>query len=211
MPRLIIIGAGGHARVVADVALAIGYTDIAFLDDKFPALASVLDFPVIGRLADLPGSTRANDAVFVGIGDNARRLTAMAEVALAGRNLVMLAHPSSVVSRFAEIGAGTIVMPLAVVNVGTIVGQGVILNTACSVDHDCVLADGVHVSPGANISGGVSIGSGTWIGTGASVREYVTIGAHAMIGGGAFVGAGVPDGARVGGVPARPLGAPRQG
>lgn len=90
-------------------------------------------------------------------------------------------------------------------NAGACIGRGAILNTGCSVDHDCILGMTVHVSPGARLAGGVIIGEGSWIGIGASVKQLVRIGSRVIVGAGAVVLADVPDGITVVGVPARPI------
>jgi acetyltransferase-like isoleucine patch superfamily enzyme len=165
---LLIIGAGGHGRVVADTAEQTGYSNIVFHDDRWPEMATNLCWPVVGR--DKPQSPGASD-VFVAIGNNAARL-AMINMLIAE---------------------------------GFAVPTWVIVNTAASVDHDCIVGDGVHISPGAHIAGGVHIGNESWIGIGANVREAIRIGAGVMVGAGAAVVSHVKDDSTVMGVPARPV------
>jgi sugar O-acyltransferase (sialic acid O-acetyltransferase NeuD family) len=115
----------------------------------------------------------------------------------------VLRHPSTTVSNHVEIGSGTLIVAGSVVNASASIGCGVILNTACSVDHDCIISDFVHISPGAHLAGNVSIGARSWIGIGVVVREGVHIGNDVVVAAGAVVLKDVEDGARVGGVPAR--------
>ena len=194
-----IIGAGGHGRVVADIAEALGHTDIRFLDERWPALQRNLAWPVAGSgIADLPPKSR----VFVALGDCRKRLLILKQLHEAGFDAVRLVHPTAHVSRHAQLGAGSVVMPMAAVNAGAGLGTGVIVNTGATVDHDCHIGDGVHISPGAHLAGGVSVGNESWIGIGAVVREGIRIGANVMVGAGAAVVSHVPDGACVLGVPA---------
>ncbi len=198
MKELIILGAGGHGKVVADIALMVGYDDIRFLDDDHPTRSHIGSWPIIGKLnnpmeKDLPK--------FVAIGNNLVRQ--QLSRTLESQNLVSIIHPRAVVSSRAKIGAGVVAVAGVVVNCDTDVGDGVILNTACSVDHDCKVADFSHISPGANLAGGVSIGPRTWVGIGSAVREGIKIGADCIIGAGSAVVKNVPDGETWLGVPAK--------
>lgn len=195
MRALRIIGAGGHGRVLADIAEGMGYEDIAFLDAGFPDLARSGAWNVIGAPADLEEGLCA-----LGIGDNQTRMALLDSVSC---DLATLIHPSAVISPHAQIGAGSVICAGAVVGPFARIGRGCILNTSASVDHDCTLEDGVHLSPGARLGGGVSIGARTWIGIGAAVREYKTIGADVMVAAGAAVVSDIEEGARFGGVPAK--------
>jgi sugar O-acyltransferase (sialic acid O-acetyltransferase NeuD family) len=197
---LFIIRAGGHGRVVADVAELLGYTDIRFLDDAWPAKTSTLDWPVVG--CDLPAPDQ-NLEVFVGNGVNGERLSEVNALLAKGYILPTLIHPKAYVSSRARIGAGSMVAAMAVVGVGATLGQAVIINTGATVDHDCVLGDGVHVSPGGHLAGTVHVGDESWIGIGAAVREGIRIGARVMVGAGAVVVSDIADGLKVMGNPAR--------
>lgn len=198
--RLLILGAGGHGGVVADVAEACGYDEIIFVDERWPALTHKFIWPVVS--ATLPEKLE-DWHVAVAIGQNSNRLTQVRHFLARGTTLPTLVHPAATVSKHASLGHGTLVAAHAVVGVGARVGHGVIVNTAATVDHDCHVADGVHISPGAHLAGTVTVGECTWIGIGAVVREGLAIGAQAMVGAGAAVVAPVPDGAQVLGIPAR--------
>ena len=203
--RLLILGAGGHGMVVADIARSMGYEQICFLDDRWPGLSHVLKWPVVGKFKDLSGLLQSSDQVFAAVGDNTARLALHRSLATQGLNIPVLKHPSSVVSEEAQIGPGSVAMALVAVNASAVVGEAVILNTGCSVDHDNFIEDGVHISPGVHLAGGVSVGSCSWVGIGSSIREGITIGQDCMIGAGSVVVRDVPAASRIAGNPARPL------
>ena len=197
MNRLIIIGASGHGKVVADIAELNGYSDIVFLDDD----ASIKDcagYPVVGKSTEAPEGD-----VFVAIGNVSHRKRLMAFYA--DRTQPMLIHPSAVIAKDAEIGKGTAVMAGAVINPGTVIGKGVIVNTSSSVDHDCVVEDLVHVSVGAHLSGTVTVGEGTWVGVGAVVSNNINICSNCMIGAGAVVIKDILEPGTYVGVPAKKM------
>lgn len=195
MTKLFIIGASGHGKVVADTAEACGFTDIAFLDDVWPEKTMNAHWPVVG----LPAQERS--PLFCAVGNNQTRARLFDELCL--NDSPVLIHPHASISRFAEIGAGSLVVAGSVVTADASIGLGVILNTGCRVDHDCQIGDFVHLSPGACLAGGVCVGARSWIGIGAVVREGIRIGRDVMVAAGAAVIDDVEDGARVGGVPAR--------
>ena len=175
--RLVIIGASGHGKVIADIAVKCGYKDILFLDDN-ENVKECAGFPVIGKVSD---AVTMEDDKIVAIGNAEIREKIQSQLS----NLVTLIHPSAVVSRRVEIGKGTVVMAGAVINSDVIIGKGCIINTGASVDHDCILEDFVHVSVGAHVAGTVAIGRKTWIGAGATISNNVSICGHCMIGAGA--------------------------
>lgn len=179
MNRLVIIGASGHGKVIADIAVKCGYKDIVFLDDN-ENVKECAGFPVIGKVSD---AVTMEDEKIIAIGNAEIR----EKIQIKLSNLVTLIHPNAVVSRRVEIGEGTVIMAGAVINSDVVIGKGCIINTGASVDHDCKLGDFVHVSVGAHVAGTVSIGSKTWIGAGATVSNNVSICGYCMIGAGAVV------------------------
>lgn len=198
MKSMRIIGAGGHGKVVAETAATCGFTDIAFFDADFP------DRRINGAWAIVGSADAETDSLlFCAVGNNSMRAHLFATLPL--NCAPVLAHPAAYLSPSAQLGAGTFVAAGAVVNADARVGRGVILNTGCSIDHDCNLDDFVHVSPGARLAGNVRVGARSWIGIGAVVREGVTIGEDVLVAAGAAVVKDLPNDARVGGVPARPL------
>lgn len=203
---LLIIGAGGHGHVVGDIAEVCGWGPIAFLDGDPAADDPRCPWRVIGAPEAVGNYRDAYPNAFVAIGDNARRLEVLDQLAGLGFELPALVHPKATISRHATIAEAGVVMAGVVVNFGASVARGAILNTGCMVDHDCRFGEGVHVSPGAAVAGGVSIGVRSWIGIGASVCQCVAIGSDVMVGAGAAVVSDIGDGLTVGGVPARRLG-----
>lgn len=182
--RLIIIGASGHGKVLADIANCIGYEQIYFLDDN-KVMRHCIDYPVIGSSKD---AINYIDADFIiGIGNAIIREKIQQELYGAGLRLATLIHPKAIVSSRAKIGKGTAIMAGAVVNPASIIGDGCIINTAATVDHDNRIDDFVHVSVGAHLAGTVSVGKRTWVGAGAIISNNVNICSDCMIGAGAVV------------------------
>ncbi|MBB3182486.1 sugar O-acyltransferase (sialic acid O-acetyltransferase NeuD family) [Halomonas fontilapidosi] len=203
--RLAILGASGHGKVLADIALLNGWEEVWFYDDAYPACSVVEHWPVVGTSETLLAHVDCFAGVIVAIGDNRVRNDHLASLHEHGVNLVTLIHSRAIVSPFATLAPGCVVCAGAVLNPFAFVGPGCIINTAATVDHDCRLFNCVHVSPGANISGEVTIGRFTWVGVGASVRQRISVGENVIIGAGAAVISDVPDDVTVVGVPARPV------
>jgi sugar O-acyltransferase (sialic acid O-acetyltransferase NeuD family) len=203
--RLAILGASGHGKVVADAALAAGWQEVTFFDDAWPDVGSVGQWAVAGTMSHLVACASRYDGVVVAIGDNATRVTRHRQLVSSGATPAAIVHPAATVSRFAELGPGSVVIAGAVLNAYAKVGAACIVNTSASIDHDCELADGVHVSPGAHLGGGVRVGESTWIGIGAAVRHGVSIGSGVIVGAGAVVVEDVISGVTVVGVPAKPV------
>jgi sugar O-acyltransferase (sialic acid O-acetyltransferase NeuD family) len=203
--QLAVLGASGHGKVVSDAALLAGWESVVFFDDAWPTVSAIGPWPVVGATAELLGAAAQYGGAVVAIGDNSARLKKQRELAYGRVILASIIHPASVVSRFAEIGAGSVVFAGAVVNPFARLGPGCIVNTCASIDHDCELDAGVHVSPGARLGGRVRVGEAAWIGIGAAVKQGISIGSGVVIGAGAVVVSDVADGLTVVGVPARPL------
>ena len=200
MKDLIIIGAGGNGKVVADIAQKLGvYNNIAFLDDG--DVKSVMGLSVVGKTTDIVKYIKTAD-IFVSIGDNKTREGFIKELLLFGASIPSLIHPSASIGCGAEIGVGTAIMAGAVVSPCARIGKGVIVNTCASVDHDSVIADFVHVSVGARIAGTVKVGERTLIGVGAVVINNISIVKDCVIGAGAVVVKDIEDSGVYVGVPA---------
>jgi len=203
----VVVGAGGHARVVADIIrLSERYIIIGYLDDVHPERhgSAWNGATILGGLDQLEGLSAAGvRAAFVAVGDGDARLRLAARLRSVGFEVPVLAHPSAVAAKDVTIGAGTVLAAGAIVNPGARLGADVIVNTAASVDHDCVIDDGVHVACGARLAGQVQVGRASWIGIGAIVKERVRIGTGTLVGAGALVLDDLPDGVVAYGAPAR--------
>lgn len=195
--RLLVIGAGGHAKVVVDAAREAGF-EIAGVLGRPGDPAEVLGIPVA-----MDGSAIDADVFIVAIGDNTARAAAFAAGLEAGLVPATVIHPSAILADEIEIGRGTFAAAGVVVNVHARIGENVILNTGCTVDHDCLIGDHAHLGPGANLCGGVTVGEGTLLGVGSCALPKATIGAWTTIGAGAAVTGAIGDGVTAVGVPAR--------
>jgi sugar O-acyltransferase (sialic acid O-acetyltransferase NeuD family) len=209
MTEILVFGAGGHARVVADVIrLSRVFRLRGFIDqsnaDRYGTVFE--DGRILG--GDDVAARLMEEGVahaVVAIGDNAARMRIGEALALGGFQLPSLIHPSAIIAPSVHIGNNTVVFAGAIVNPATHIGAHVIINTAASIDHDCVIGNGVHIAPGVHMAGGVTVGDGSLIGVGCAIRPGVTIGRNAVVGVGAAVVEDVADGATVVGVPAREL------
>ena len=182
MNRLIIIGAGGHGKVIADAALKNGYTNICYIDDH--AKGEIMGFPIIGTCEDIERLNDENTDFIIGIGNNDVRKKVAETHDL---NWVSIVHPSAQIAFNAEIGKGTVVMANAVVNVGATIGEHCIINTGAIVEHDNMIENYVHISPNVALGGTVRIGELTHIGIGATVINNVDVCSGCTIGAGAVV------------------------
>jgi len=206
MTGIYVLGAGGHGAVVAEIAQASGYSITGFADDKAEQGTEVLAWRVLGGRAAVPDGA----SVALGVGDNKAREDLMHYGEAHGWRIVTLAHPSAVISPSVTIGEGTVVMANATVNARASIGRGCVLNTACSVDHDCIIGDFAHIAPGARLAGTVTVGTRAMVGVGSCVHQVRTIGSDCIIGAGSVVVAHIPDGATAYGNPAK-VKAARQG
>lgn len=207
---LAIVGAGGHAIVVADLvrALPAVHTLVGFIDDDRDGplgTAEVEGIPVIGALSTLTEDDVEDMLVFPGAGSTSARARIVAQLDSLRARMPSLVHPAAVVSEGATVRDGALVCAGAVVSVGADVGRGAIVNTRAVVDHHCTVSDFVHVGPGATLAGRVVCAEGAWIGLGAAVIEHLRLGDHCVVGAGAAVVRDVEAGTTVVGVPARPI------
>lgn len=198
--QVIIIGAGGHGRVVADIVRCAGDQVIGFLDDGDGLPEQISGLPFLGGVENYVNFPEAEFLVAIG---NPRIREQITE-RLAGVKWHTAIHPAAVVSRMeTSVGAGTVIMAGAVVNPGAVIGRHCIVNTCAVVEHDDHLEDYVHISVGARLGGLVRVGKGSWIGIGAVVSNCVNVCEDCMIGAGAAVVQDIVNSGTYVGVPAR--------
>lgn len=202
---MILIGGGGHARVVLDMLLSSGITVLG-ITEKCKQMAVLFNVPVVGDdnviLDYSPDEIMlANGLGFAGSMEKRAQIYNLFKKK--GYQFETLIHPSAVLSPMAYLKEGVQVMAGAVVQVGSCIGENTVINTRASVDHDCVIGNHVHIAPGATVAGGVKIGDNTCIGAGVTVIQGVSIGRNSIVAAGAVVVHNIPDNVTVMGVPAR--------
>lgn len=201
MKRLIIIGAGGHGRVIADMAEKLGcYKEIFFLDDA--NIKKSGGYVVLGKTKDYV-SLLQNSEFIVAIGNADLRNKIQTELERNSARIATMIHPSAVIGGRTEIGAGTVVMAGVVINCDANIGKGVIINTSSSVDHDCVIGDFSHISVGARLAGNVKVGANSMISAGATVINNIEICENVIVGAGAVVVKSIEKSGTYVGVPAK--------
>lgn len=200
--KLLIIGASGHGKVVADIALKMNeWKSIAFLDDNL-SIKSSMGIEVIGTSDDV--ITYLNDYdVFVGVGNNATREKIQEKLQANGATIPTLVHPSAVIGVQVGLGVGTVIMAGVVINCSTKIGKGCIINTGATIDHDNLIEDFVHISPGVHLAGTVKVGKGTWLGIGSVVSNNLEIIGGCVLGAGAVVVMDVTEPGTYIGIPVR--------
>lgn len=181
---LVIYGAGGHAKVIADCIISQGLPMKGFIDDNLKRIERThYSFPV------LPGrsSILMEDRLILGIGNNTVRKDLARELSELYIFSQAIIHQSAVISPSVTLGEGTCCMAGVIVNADSVIGRHVILNTGAQVDHDCMIADCVHIAPGAILCGGVKVGEGSLLGVGCTILPGISIGKDCIVGGGTVV------------------------
>lgn len=201
MPKkVVIIGAGGHAKVIADIVLLNGDNLVGFLDDSDEKQGSEIfkGYKVIGRVSE--ADEYSDDHFVIAIGDNHTRAQIAESLNVKFYTAV---HPTAVIADTVKIGEGTVIMAGSIINPDTTIGKHCIINTLCSIDHDNHIEDYVHISPGAHLAGTVSVGKHSWICTGASIINNISVSSDAIIGAGATVIKNIENTGTYVGTPAR--------
>lgn len=199
-PRLVVVGAGGHAKVVIATARAAGYRELHLVDHQSSRWGEqVLGLSVAGGVDEILADESM--LAILAIGDNTVRM----RLATSRCQFATLVHPSAVVDGSVLLGSGSVVFAGAVIQPDSRLGPHAIVNTSASIDHDCAIGTAVHIAPGVRLAGNVTVGDGAFVGVGVAVIPNVTIGQMATVGAGATVIRDVPAGATVVGTPARSL------
>ncbi len=174
--RLLIVGAGGHGRAVAEAAKAAGQYEIAgFADDAVPASARIFDIPVLGAICDIASMRAQADSAIVAIGNNAIREGLTDQLLQAGFALATVIHTRAIVSPSADIGPGSAIMAGAIVGTEAKLGRGVIVNCAAVVDHHAEVDDFGHLGVNACMAGGAKLGRAAWIQAGVALGYGATV------------------------------------
>ena len=194
---LYILGAGGHSKVVIEIAEELGYKIISILDDN-PSVENIFQYKVVHS----SDNSTISENVFLAVGNNINRKKIASKFTAPELNLI---HPSAVVSKRTTFGYGNAVMAGVVINSSVKIGNHCIINTSACIDHDCKIDDFVHISPNASLAGNVRVMEGAHVGIGATVKQDITIGKWSVVGAGAVVINDVPNNAVVVGNPARLL------
>ena len=193
MNNISVIGASGHAKVIIDLIEELGGT-VEKVYDQDINKKEIINYKIIHNFINLPQQS------IIAIGNNFIRKKIADENRF---TLPALVHPKSVISKYAVLGEGTVVMAGVSVNADSSIGNHCILNTNCSIDHDCKIANFVHISPNVALAGNVEVGECTHIGIGASIIQGIRIGKNCVIGAGAVIIIDIPDGATVVGNPGK--------
>ncbi|MDP2939777.1 MAG: acetyltransferase [Candidatus Omnitrophota bacterium] len=192
MKKIILLGGGGHCKVVIEAILSQKKFKIAGIIDKKKNIGKkILGFSIIGEDNDVEDYFKKgvkNCFIAVGsIGNTNLRINLFNLAKNFGFKFPNVIHPGALISKFAKVGEGNYIAPGVIINAGVIIRNNCIINTATTIDHDCQIGDFVHIAPGVTISGGVKVGQSTHIGTGSSVIQSIKIGKNTIIGAGSMV------------------------
>lgn len=197
MDKIVIWGASGHAKVVADILRLRGeYQLFGFIDSIYPSRRNTEFYgsTILGGEEQLEQlKDKGVSRLIFGFGNGDARLKLADLIKSKGFQLVSAIHPKSIISSDVTIALGTVVAAGAIINPGSLIGENVIINTSSSVDHECIVADGAHICPGVHLGGRVKIGRGAWIGIGSCVSDHISIGTGSIIGAGSVVIRDLPD------------------
>lgn len=200
----IVVGTGGHSKVVIDILRASNEKVVGIVDDLLQE-NYFLGIPILGTINNIVKILmEIPDAYFiVAIGNNERRRMVVEQLNNHTVNFGTAIHPSAIIGSNVIIDKGTVIMPNTVINAGAIIGEHVILNTACTVDHDCHIESYAHLSPGVHLAGNVTVGECVHLGIGSNIIQGIAVGTHSVIGAGSCVIDNVPANVVAVGCPAR--------
>lgn len=209
--RCVILGGGGHARVLIDIIVKVGLAEPSVVLDANPNTwhQTLQEVPIIGDDSLLPKVVEQGIGLFVvglgSVGDASNRIRLFELGIKNNLRPLSVIHPSVIFSRWADIKRGCQLLPNAIVNAGSSIGENVIINSGSIVEHDCIIDNHAHIATGAVLASSVTVGAGAHIGAGATIIQGITIGSGAIVGAGAVVVKDVAPVTTVVGVPARIL------
>jgi UDP-perosamine 4-acetyltransferase len=204
MHKVVIVGSGGHAKVIIDVLNSSKAYKLVGCISSDLTLKKIMEIPVLGDDSILPRLfAEGIKYAFVAIGDNRKREELSKYVIRLGFEMINAISVYSYISSSAKLGKGIAVMPGAVINVDALIENNVIINTGATIDHDCVIGESSHIAPGCNIAGNVRVGKGTFLGVGCKVIPEITIGEWSTIGAGAVITNDLPEYSLAFGSPAK--------
>ena len=207
--KLLILGCGGHGKVIADVAEKFSYfQDISFLDKNFLKEISrkdIFDNKIIGDISEdnIEKFSKSFTHFFVGIGDNKVRIKWLKIIKKMDIKITKIIDPSAEISKYSQIDPGTFINTNVVIQYDSQIKSGSIINTSSTIDHNCIIGQGTHISPGVNIAGNVEIGENCWIGIGSQIVQNIKIGDNVVVGGGSLVLKNIPNNVMVFGSPSK--------
>jgi len=202
--KLLIVGSGGHARVVLSAAVKSGYNIAGILDINFTGKKErILNHPVLGSYENLENYRESAIDVFVALGDIHTRSQYYNDLRGRGFNLPTIIHPTSIVDENSIIEPGVLINTGALINAGAKIGENTVINTGAIIEHEVEVGKNSHIAPGVCIGGRSKIGDNTFIGIGVTVIDYITIGSQVKVGAGSVIIDDIESGATVVGVPGK--------
>jgi len=207
MKKIVLLGAGGHCKVIIDIIRSNKNYKIIGITNKDNGGNEICDIPIIGKDDLLKGCFDSGvENAFIALGgleDRGIRNKLFNMAKVLGYKIPALIHAKAIVSSHASIGEGTCVMPGVIINSGVCIGKNCIINSGAVIEHDCVIGNNTHISPNVSIAGGVKIGNDTHIGIGSTVIQNLSIGCNVTIGAGAVVIDNIKSGVVAVGIPAK--------
>ena len=203
---LIIVGAGGHARVVIDAAELQGFNILGIVDTNYHEQdETIINYKVIGGFSELEHFDRKATNVFIAIGDAKERAAHFVEAKRMGFSIPKIIHPTAILSKYVMIGDGVFVNAGAILNAKVVIGDNSIVNTGSIIEHEVQLGEHSHIAPGCKIGGRVKIGNFTCIGIGSTIIDKIKIGDNVVIGAGSIVISDIESNSTVVGTPGRKI------
>jgi len=201
MDKIVIIGTGGHARVVIDAAIGVGKKVLGLVDTDYQNQEeSILGVRVLGGFEILSKYDKTKVSVIIAIGDNFKRKECYLQLKKQGFIFAKVIHPTAVISKFATIGEGVFINAGVIINTEAVIGNNCIINSGAIVEHEAKIGDYTHLAPGTRVGGRTVIEEGVFVGIGANVADYIKIGRNVIIGAGSVIVKDIPESSTVVGI-----------